>query len=74
MAQNVTVRRVLLPAATIDKPDRKMYQIEYQVGELPPGFVYLDKEAWTKEKEAKLIQEDIDKRMSGAGRETITLP
>lgn len=71
--QEVNVTRHLLPQPTIDKPDRKVYQIEYQVGELPPSFVYIDEEEWTKEKEAKLIKDHIAKRMGGAGRETITL-
>jgi len=74
MPQKVNVRRVLLPAATIDDPNRKLYQIEYTVGELPPGFVYIEEKAWTKEKEAELIQKDIERRMGSAGRETITIP
>lgn len=73
MPQDVNVRRVLLPAASPEDLNRKLYQIEYQVGELPPGFVYLEEKKWTKEAEAALIQADIKRRMSGAGRETISI-
>jgi len=72
MAQEVRVRRVLLPTPTIDEPERKIYQIEYQVGELPPAFVYIPEKEWTKEKEAKAIKADMEKRLETPG-ETITI-
>jgi len=68
----VKVSRTLLPTPTIDEPDRKVYQIEYVVGELPPHFVYIPEKEWTKEKEAKLIKADIDKRLKVTG-ETVTI-
>jgi 3',5'-cyclic AMP phosphodiesterase CpdA len=73
MPQDVKVTRTLLPTPTIDDPERKVYQIEYSVGELPPHFVYIPEKEWTKEKEAKLIKADMEKRMKAVG-ETITLP
>lgn len=68
----VKVTRTLLPTPTIDEPERKVYQIEYVVGELPPHFVYIPEKEWTKEKEAKLIKADIDKRLKPTG-ETVTI-
>lgn len=73
MAQEVKVKRTLLPTPTPDEPDRKIYQIIYQAGELPPHFVYMPEKEWTKEKEAKLIQSDIKKRLQTT-EERITLP
>jgi len=72
MTQQVKVSRILLPTPTIDRPDRKVYQIEYTVGELPPHFVYIPESEWTKEAEAKAIKADIDKRLKTTG-ETITI-
>lgn len=66
MAQQVTVTRTLLPNPTLDDPNRKMYQIQYQAGSLPPHFIYIPEKEWTKDKEAKAIKADIDKRMSKA--------
>ena len=73
MPQVVKVTRTSLPTPTIDEPDRKVYQIQYTIGELPPHFVYIPVAEWTIEKEAKLIKADIEKRMKAVG-ETITLP
>jgi len=72
MTQQVKVSRTLLATPTIDQPDRKVYQIEYVVGELPPHFVYIPEDQWTKEAEAKAIKADIDKRLKATG-ETITI-
>lgn len=74
MAQEVAIKsRTEIPAATIDEPDRTLIQIQYQLGELPPHFVYVNKKGYTKEKEAKAIQDDIKKRLAPAKTETITL-
>jgi hypothetical protein len=72
MAQEVKVKRTLLPTPTIDDPERKIYQIEYQAGELPPHFVYITEKEWTKEKEAAAIKADIKKRVE-APSETISI-
>ncbi len=70
--QKVAVTRTELNAPDLTDPNRKIVQIQYQVGELPPRFLYLDKKLWTKEKEAELIKADLAKRMSPPG-ETITI-
>jgi len=62
MTQEVKIKRMELPAPTLDKPGRKVYQVEYRAGELPPHFVYMDVDDWTKEAEIKLIREDMAKR------------
>jgi len=70
----VTIKsRTLLPAATVDDLDRKVYQVMYQVGELPPHFVYLPEKGYTKEKEAKAIQEDLNKRLTKPPEETLEI-
>lgn len=61
--QQVQVTRTLLPAPTIDDPGRMVYQIEYQVGTLPPHFIYCEKSKWTEKEEKRLIQEDLKKRL-----------
>ena len=72
MPQEVRVKRTLLPTPTIDDPNRKIYQIEYQAGELPPHFIYINEKDWTKEKEAALIKADMKKRIE-AVTETISI-
>jgi len=72
MPQNVAVKRSELAAPDLANPDRKIIQIEYQVGELPPRFLYIDKKEWTKEKEADMIKKDLAKRMAPPG-ETIVV-
>jgi len=72
MPQEVTVRRTELSTPDLEDPTKITLQIQYQVGELPPGFVYLNKKDWTKEKEAKLIKEDMTKRLGPTG-EKITI-
>lgn len=72
MPQEVRVKRTLLPTPTIDDPQRRTYQIEYQAGELPPHFIYITEKEWTKEKEAAAIKADIHKRVT-APTETISI-
>lgn len=73
MPQDVTVKRTLLNTPTVDDPNRKVYQIEYRVGELPPHFVYIPEKEYTKEKEATVIKADLKKRLEGPGTETISV-
>lgn len=73
MPQDVTVKRTLLNTPTMDDPNRKVYQIEYRVGELPPHFVYIPEKEYTKEKEALVIKADLKKRLEGPGMETISV-
>jgi hypothetical protein len=61
--QQAQVTRTLLPAPTIDDPGRMVYQLEYQVGTLPPHFVYCEKSKWNEKEEKRLIQEDIKKQL-----------
>lgn len=68
----VEIKRTELPAPDITDPERKMIRIFYRAGELPPRFLFIEKKKWTKELEAKMIREDIDKRMT-TPRETLTL-
>lgn len=68
----VTVKRTELLVPTIDDPERKVYMIEYRSGELPPKFLYIPLKEWSKELEAKLIKEDIEKRLK-APEETIEI-
>jgi len=63
MSPQVTVRRTEMLVPTIDDPQRKVYMIEYRSGELPPKFLYIPVKEWTKELEAKMIKEDIEKRL-----------
>ncbi len=72
MPQEVRVKRTLLDTPDVADPTRKMYMIEYQVGELPPGFVYIPQKEYTPEKEATAIKADIKKRMERP-HETITI-
>lgn len=70
--RTVTVKRTLLPAPDLTDPTRKIYQIQYQVGELPPHFIYMPEKEWSAAKEATAIKADLDKRMS-ATPQTITI-
>ena len=65
----VTIKRTDLPAPTIDDPGRKVIQISYRQGELPPRFIYINKADWTEELETKQIKADIKTR-EGAKTET----
>lgn len=70
--QQVSVTRTDLPSPTLDDPKKVIMQIEYQVGALPPRFLYIDKKAWTKEKEAEMIRADIRRTLKPPS-ETITV-
>ena len=72
MPQEVRVKRTLLTVPTIDEPERKVFQVEYRAGELPPHFIYIPEKEWTKEKEAELIKADIKKRLETT-EETISI-
>jgi hypothetical protein len=73
MPQEVRVRRTLVNTPTVDDPNRKVYQIMYTVGELPPAFVYVPEKGYTKEKETAAIKADLADRMGGAGGEITTI-
>jgi hypothetical protein len=72
MPQQVAISRILLPTPTIDDPERKVYQIQYTAGELPPHFIYMPEKEWSKDKELKAIKQDIEKRLGKVG-EVITI-
>jgi len=72
MPQTVIVKRTLLAAPDLADPGRKIYQIMYQAGELPPHFIYLSEKDYTKEREAAMIKADMAKSMS-ATPEMLTL-
>jgi len=72
MSTTITISRELLDTPTIDDLKRKVYQIQYQAGGLPPHFIYITEKEWTREKELKAIKADIDKRM-GKAPETVTI-
>jgi hypothetical protein len=61
--QQVAVTRTLLPAPSIDEPGRMVYQIQYQIGTLPPHFVYCEKSKYTEKEEKRLIAEDLKKQL-----------
>ncbi|GAJ10991.1 unnamed protein product [marine sediment metagenome] len=63
MSPQVTIKRTEMLVPTIDDPERKIYMIEYRSGELSPKFLYISVKEWTKELEAKMIKEDISKRL-----------
>ncbi len=72
MAQEVSVKRTKLSAPTLEDTERKIIQVQYQAGELPPHFIYIPEKDWTPELEKAKIKEDIKKRLE-ATREIITL-
>jgi len=57
----VQVTRTELPTPSLDNPAKVTVQIQYQLGQLPPRFLYMDKSQWTKEREAAAIKADINK-------------
>lgn len=71
-AQQVQVRRTELAMPDLEDPKKVLIQIEYQVGVLPPRFLYINKKDWTKEKEAEMIRADLRQAMAPPG-ETISL-
>jgi len=70
--REVRVRRTELMMPSIEDPERKVIQVEYRVGELPPRFIYIPKADWSKEREAKEIKADMEKRLKPL-EETITV-
>jgi hypothetical protein len=70
--QQVRVTRTEIATPDLTDPHKITLQIQYQVGELPPRFLYIAKKDWTKEKEAALIKADLAKRLSTPG-EIITI-
>lgn len=70
--QQVTVIRTDLPSPDVTDPNRVVVQIQYQVGSLPPRFLYIDKKSWNAETEKKMIKADMDKQLQPPG-ETITV-
>jgi hypothetical protein len=72
MSQQVEITRTLLPSPTPEEPGRRIYKIQYRAGELPWAFVWILEKEWTTEKEAKMIREDIDRRLKHR-RETISI-
>ena len=72
MPQEVRVKRTELPTPDLEDPNKVTIQIEYQVGELPPRFLFVNKKQWSKEKEAEMIRADIRRRLEAPG-ETITI-
>lgn len=65
--QQARVTRTELPAPDLADPERVIIQVQYQVGELPPHFIFIPKKEWNKEREAKDIKADLSKRMSTPG-------
>ncbi len=70
--QQVRVTRIELPTPTLDNPQKVTLQVQYQVGMLPPRFLYFDKKDWTKEKEAAAIKADLT-QVTRAPGEIVTL-
>ncbi len=70
--QQVRVSKIEIAQPTLDNPKRVVYQIQYQAGMLPPRFLYMDKDQWTKEREAAAIKGDLAKTLAAPG-EMVTL-
>jgi len=70
--QQARVRRTELPTPSLDDPNKVLVQIEYQVGMLPPRFLYIDKKVWTKEKELEMIKADMRSLLRPPG-EVVTI-
>ncbi len=71
-AQQVRVTRTEIPTPTLDNPAKVTVQVQYQIGMLPPRFLYFDKSKWTKGIEAAAIMADLSRVIENTG-ETITL-
>jgi hypothetical protein len=56
------ISRQLLAVPALDDPARKVYAVVYQVGELPPGFVYVPEKGYSKEKETAAIKKHFEDR------------
>ncbi len=70
--QQVRVKRTELPQPDLEDPQKVIIMLEYQVGELPPRFLYINKKQWTKEKEAEMIKADLRRALRPPG-EIITI-
>ncbi len=70
--QQVRVTRTEIPTPTLDNPGKVTVQVQYQIGLLPPRFLYFDKADWTKEKEAAKIKLDLARTLAPPG-ETVTI-
>ncbi len=68
----VRVTRSEIPSPTLDDPKKITLVVQYQVGMLPPRFLYFNKATWTKEAEAAAIKADLKRVMAPMG-ETVTL-
>jgi len=68
---SVKVNRTKLPAPDLTDPDRKIIQVQYNVGDLPARFIYITEKEWSKEEEAKRIKADMDKRLTSPGENII---
>ena len=65
--QQVRVTHRELATPTLDDPTKITMQIQYQIGMLPPRFLYINKKDWTKEKEAEMIRADLRTTLSPPG-------
>ena len=61
------IRNVIASSVPNLKPGKVTVQIQYQLGSLPPRFLYMDKDQWTKEREAAAIKGDIARTMAAPG-------
>jgi hypothetical protein len=68
----VRIKRTELNSPTLEDADRKVYQIEYRSGELPPRFLFIPKADWTADKEKEMIREDLKARAE-AKEETLEI-
>ncbi len=66
--QQVRIKRTDLPAPDLEDPLKIIVQIQYQVGDLPPRFLYLNKKDWSDAKEKELIKADLKKRLETPGQ------
>lgn len=70
--QKVTVSRTELPTPTLADPSAVTVQVQYQVGSLPPRFIFMNKKDWSADKEKEAIRLDLAKTLKPPG-ETVTL-
>ena len=70
--QQVRVTRTELPTPSLADPTAVTIQIQYQVGMLPPRFIYMAKRDWNAAKEALAIKADLAKTLQPPG-EMITI-
>jgi len=60
--EEVRVRRTEIMVPTAEGEPAAMIYTTYMVKDLPPGLITIPKAAWTAEREAELIREDVKKR------------